>query len=94
MSSESVGVHLLLSGRVQGVGFRYYAARAARELGVTGWVRNRDDGKVEIEAAGAPDRVREFAARIRQGPGGARVAEVRELPLDRVPDREGFEIVY
>jgi len=69
--------HLQISGRVQGVGFRYHAIKAARELGVTGWVRNRYDGSVEAMVQGAPEAVDAMIAWARRGPPGAVVTDVR-----------------
>jgi acylphosphatase len=61
---------------VQGVGYRDAAVQAAFELGIYGWVRNRQDGSVEALAQGEPDAVDAFAAWCRRGPPLARVAEV------------------
>lgn len=61
-------LHVYWSGRVQGVGFRYTAETAALELGLTGWVRNCPDGKVEAVVEGAPPALRKFVDRIGQGP--------------------------
>lgn len=69
--------HLQISGRVQGVGFRFYMQRKARELSVTGWVRNRRDGSVEAMAQGAPEAVEAMIAWTRRGPASAAVSEVR-----------------
>ena len=68
--------HLRISGRVQGVGFRYSMADEAERLSVTGWVRNRRDGTVEAVVDGAPDAVEAIVAWARQGPRGAQVADV------------------
>ncbi len=73
-------VHLVIRGRVQGVGFRYATATAARRLGVAGWVRNLPDGAVEVVAAGAPDAVRALVDWCHHGPPSARVTQVAELP--------------
>jgi len=68
--------HLRILGRVQGVGFRFYMQREARQLGLTGWVRNRCDGSVEAIVQGAPDAVEQVIAWARRGPGNAMVSEV------------------
>lgn len=73
----SVTMHLQISGRVQGVGFRFHLQRKARELGVAGWVRNRLDGSVEAMLHGAPGAVDAMIAWARRGPPGAVVSEVR-----------------
>lgn len=84
----------ILSGRVQGVGFRWFTREAARELGLRGSVRNRADGTVEIEVVGPEDAVEVFRSRVRAGPRGGRVEgfEESELPEDREPGP--FEVRY
>jgi acylphosphatase len=74
------GRRFLVSGRVQGVGFRFFVRDAARVEGLTGTVRNLDDGAVEVVAAGDRDALDRFERRIRQGPPGARVHEVLVEP--------------
>ncbi len=66
----------VVSGRVQGVGFRFFAERAAREAGVKGWVRNRPDGTVETMVEGEQAAVDGYLDRLRKGPLGSRVAGV------------------
>ena len=74
--------HLVISGRVQGVGFRYSMSEEAERLGITGWVRNRRDGTVEAALDGAADAVDAILAWARRGPRGANVTEVEvsEIP--------------
>ncbi|WP_411721500.1 acylphosphatase [Mycetocola sp.] len=82
---------VLVRGRVQGVGFRYWARSKAEHFGVHGWVRNRSDGSVEAEVEGEPGAVSEMIKAIGRGPAGAVVSdvEVSDLP----PDGEvGFHI--
>ncbi len=67
-------IHAVVRGRVQGVGFRAGTAREASRLGLSGWVRNRLDGTVEVLAAGDDAAVDQLAAWLKQGPRGARVA--------------------
>lgn len=65
---EEVRAHAIVSGRVQGVGFRYYAQRQAQVLSLRGWVRNLANGNVELMAQGPRERVAEFLQKIRKGP--------------------------
>lgn len=84
---------LLISGRVQGVGFRYSLQREAQRLGLAGWVRNRSDGSVEALAHGAPDALDALVAWARRGPPAARVAEVKSEPAAAPdPPPAGFEL--
>ena len=75
----------LISGRVQGVGFRYFAQRNARELGVSGWARNLEDGRVEVQASGPAASLSEFEARLRTGPphSDVRAFEIRESSTEK-----------
>jgi acylphosphatase len=68
----------LIRGRVQGVGFRYFAQHAAAGLDLTGYARNLDDGSVEVYASGPPEKLADFAARLHQGPRWADVRGVEE----------------
>ncbi len=68
--------HLQISGRVQGVGFRYHMCRVANELGITGWVRDRRAGNVEAMVSGTPDAVEKIIDWARRGPGHAVVTAV------------------
>ncbi|HEY3705333.1 MAG TPA: acylphosphatase [Terracidiphilus sp.] len=71
-------LHFLVRGRVQGVGFRWFVHREASELELRGWVRNTEDGDVEIVACGDPRDLNELRSSLRRGPRGARVDNVLE----------------
>jgi acylphosphatase len=70
---------------VQGVGYRAFAERSAHQIGVTGWARNRDDGRVEVYANGTVEQLDDLEARLRQGPRWAQVrgVEASEAPVSR-----------
>ena len=70
-------MRLHVRGQVQGVGFRYFVAKSAGELGATGWVRNRWDGSVEVLAEGREDALNVLLDAVRRGPRGANVTEVQ-----------------
>jgi acylphosphatase len=74
--------HVEVRGEVQGVGFRDFTRAIARRLGIAGWVRNREDGCVELAAAGEPDQIEALLAAVRRGPPQGRVHELRTLPVD------------
>lgn len=74
--------HVEVTGRVQGVGFREFTRMIAQRLGIAGWVRNRDDGGVEVAASGNPSQIETLLAAVRRGPAGGNVQEVRALPID------------
>lgn len=73
---ELKNVHILVEGRVQGVGFRYFVKNVANELRITGWVRNRFDDRVEIFAQGVASDLARFIAAVRIGPDSALVTEI------------------
>lgn len=86
-------IHLEIAGRVQGVGFRWFARQQARRLGVHGWAVNTPGGTVEVAARGEPDALKQLEAALAQGPSGAIVKSVTELAAiteNEIPD--GFEI--
>jgi acylphosphatase len=73
-------LHVVVHGRVQGVGFRWFVRERARELGVRGWVKNRGDGAVEVEAAGDAKSLNRFRKSLSEGPPGAQVNVLDDLP--------------
>lgn len=72
-------VYLKIEGRVQGIGFRRWAVRTAQELGVSGWVRNVEDGTVEIRMSAEEEKVNEMIKLCDKGPMLARVDKIRFL---------------
>jgi acylphosphatase len=78
--------HFLVKGRVQGVGFRWFVHREAAALGLSGWVRNTEDGHVEVLAAGNAESLADLAQALRKGSRGSRVDAVLEHDLD---EKEG-----
>lgn len=81
----------LISGRVQGVGFRAATQTRARELGLDGWVRNLRDGRVEALIAGAPAALQAMRDWLGEGPAFAVVERVEESPAE-APQRPGFRL--
>lgn len=84
-----IAKRLIISGRVQGVGFRAWMVRRARQIGVSGWVRNRADGAVEALIAGDVPAVEEMSRLCRRGPRLAEVGDIVEELAD-VPGEDGF----
>ena len=75
-SKPEARLHAVVHGRVQGVNFRYYTIRAARRLGLTGWVANRWDGRVETVAEGRRELLNEFRVFLHRGSPSSRVERV------------------
>lgn len=86
-------VDLVVRGRVQGVGFRFFVARRAEEHGVRGTVRNRPDRSVEVQAEGEGAALTAFVADVRRGPAQARVEDVIEQWGDGPVRFRSFEIL-
>ena len=74
-------VQFLVSGKVQGVGYRYFVSRSARELHLTGWAKNLADGTVEVVATGVPAAIDQLELDLRRGPINARVDTVIRTEL-------------
>jgi acylphosphatase len=77
LAEDPLTRRVVVEGFVQGVGYRYFAQRMALRLGLSGWVRNRADGTVELLVSGPPDAIESMLAELRRGPSGARVRSVR-----------------
>jgi acylphosphatase len=82
MASARPAIRLVVAGRVQGVGYRWWAIQRARALGLDGWVRNRRDGSVEALVIGRAERLQAMVAACRQGPSAARVTSVVQSPAE------------
>ena len=82
----------IVTGRVQGVGYRAWVHRIASGLGLTGYVKNRLDGAVEAEAQGDPEAVERFFHVLNIGPAAAHIKEVRAAPIPIVPNENDFQI--
>ena len=74
-TKENTSVRVLIHGRVQGVGFRYFARERATSYGLSGYVRNLPGGEVEVKAAGARDLLEELVCDLRRGPGTGSVVD-------------------
>lgn len=90
----NVRAHVFVSGFVQGVFFRYETMRRARQRGVTGWVRNLRDGRVEAVFEGEKDGVEDMLSFCRRGPLGAVVRDVKLYWEEPTGEFEGFNIRY
>lgn len=89
---EDLTKHYLISGRVQGVGYRAFAHRQAREFKLKGWVRNLNDGRVEVLALGSAEVLREFEQRLRAGPSGGQVETLTASIRKSAEEFAGFEV--
>ena len=92
MAEDHVCVALRVTGRVQGVSYRAWAAERGRALGLSGWVRNRDDGAVEACLEGPAGAIAEMRAALAEGPPAARVESVEETGRPPGCDAAGMEI--
>ena len=73
-------LHVRISGRVQGVGFRWFVREEARRLGLSGWVTNLPDGEVEVRAGGEGSSLQRLRRALEVGPTGAEVSKVADVP--------------
>ena len=93
MSETSLAKRYFVSGRVQGVGFRFFTQRAAERLEISGYVRNLWDGRVEVFAVGTREQHEELRRTLERGPMGADVTEVREEPAAAQAQYEGGFVI-
>ena len=97
LDSRLRALRWIVNGRVQGVSYRYFTQQAARELELTGWVRNLADGSVEVQVAGDGEVIERLRQRLLEGPRFARVEGIEESVMDadelvRTLGHRGFEI--
>ncbi|EGK13898.1 acylphosphatase [Desmospora sp. 8437] len=86
-------IHLIVHGRVQGVGFRFYTQKAARKLGILGWVKNRSDATVEIDAQGNAKMLEQFLKAVRKGSPASKVDRI-QIEQRKPTSFHTFEIRY
>jgi len=91
----TASAYIRVSGLVQGVNFRYFTQKTARDLGLSGWVRNRPDGDVELEVVGERGMIEELIKALRVGPPAAHVRNVQVRWLDKDEgDYDGFRVTF
>jgi acylphosphatase len=86
--------HVLILGRVQGVAYRYFAEKYAKTFGITGWVKNLYDGRVEVLAEGNREDVDRFLARLREGPRLALVEDFDVTWEEFTDEFQDFQITF
>ena len=91
-TADATTLRLIIRGRVQGVGFRFFTEAAAVREGIRGWVRNVPDGRVEISAEGDADALDRFERSLRHGPPHARVERVEVDDMIPTGRETGFNI--
>lgn len=91
MTEQKLAKLYRVRGRVQGVGFRYFVEYSAKELDIRGWVRNDDDGSVEVYAVGTPAQLSDLAGLLWQGPRWAEVRGVDESEAG-LENHSGFSV--
>lgn len=92
--AEISRVYAIAKGLVQGVGYRAFALHLARSYGLTGWIRNREDGTVELEVQGEEVLVRSFLKDLKIGPRSAEVEALVVEPIEPVQKEEGFHVRF
>lgn len=87
-------VRIIVEGRVQGVGFRFFTTNEARRLGLNGWVRNLYDGRVETVAEGPEDRLQQFVTSIQAGPSMSYVSNCQVTWSEATGQYSGFHVAF
>ncbi len=94
MSGENKRLHAFVSGIVQGVGFRYFVNKQAQRLGITGFVRNLYDGRVEVVAEGSNEKLQLLLAELHKGPAFGRVDKVETEWLNATGGFDRFQVTF
>ncbi len=89
-----VQYELNITGRVQGVGYRYFAAQKANEMGITGWVKNAVDGSVIIVAQGIEEEIETYIDYLYIGPTRSRVDQISKVKFNTLSDFNNFSVKY
>ena len=92
MASAAASAYVLVTGRVQGVGFRWFVRSHASALELRGWARNRRDGRVELGVTGSREQIEQLIEQLREGPPASEVEEVTVHWLPESPGPTSFEI--
>ncbi|MBD3346363.1 MAG: acylphosphatase [Chitinivibrionales bacterium] len=87
-------ISIVVSGRVQGVGFRFFTQNLAEQYRLSGWVRNRSDGKVEMEAQGNENSLNSFTEELQMGPSAGNVTDMQVNEMPHRESEDGFSIRY
>jgi len=87
-------LHAVVHGDVQGVGFRYFVQRKAQQLGLQGWVRNNDNGTVEVVAEGSREQLEDLKRALQEGPRMARVDRVETRWSNATGGMRGFDLAW
>lgn len=92
MSEETKRLHATVHGRVQGVGFRWFVMESARDIDITGWVRNRYNGTVEVVAEGCQEELAKLEKALNQGPRSSNVTRVDAHYHQATGEFPGFKV--
>lgn len=93
-ANEKIRLHILIDGRVQGVGFRFFTRRQTSTSGITGYVKNLANGKVEVVAEGKESELEKFARKLKTGPSMARVTDIKISRKKYRGDFKSFSVRY
>ncbi len=89
-----IQLHIIVSGKVQGVGYRYFSQMKAVQYGVTGWAKNLPDGSVEILAIGTNDQLEPFIGDLRIGNPFSKIEDLKITESEKTEDFHSFTIKY